>query len=82
MSANENNQKGKEAMHIEELTLHTRHLADQKTFYHTLLGLPLLSEAADSFTIQAGTTHLRFQQTELNVLYHLAFSIPGTAFQD
>src|SRR5258706_407343 len=69
-------------MQIEELTLHTQHLADQKAFYHTLLGLPLLWEAADSFTLQAGTTRLCFQETELDVLYHLAFSIPGTTFQE
>jgi hypothetical protein len=69
-------------MQIEELTLHTHHLADQKAFYHTLLGLPLLWEAADSFTLQAGTTRLCFQETELDVLYHLAFSIPGTTFQE
>src|SRR5258708_40328589 len=69
-------------MQIEELTLHTHHLADQKAFYHTLLGLPLLWEAVDSFTLQAGTTRLCFQETELDVLYHLAFSIPGTTFQE
>ena len=45
----ENHQKGATAMQIEELTLHTQYLADQKAFYHTLLGLPLLIEAADGF---------------------------------
>jgi hypothetical protein len=69
-------------MHIEELTLQTRHLADQKTFYHALLGLPLLAEAADAFTIQAGTTRLSFQETPHDILYHLALSLPGTTFHE
>ena len=63
-------------MHIQELSLHTRHLADQQVFYHTTLGLPLLAETADSFTIQAGTTRLRFQEGQQDVLYHVAFTIP------
>jgi len=69
-------------MHIQELSLQTRHLTDQKTFYHTTLGLPLLVETTDSFTIQAGTTRLRFQETEADVLYHVAFSIPYTNFRE
>lgn len=69
-------------MQIKELTLQTRYLAGQKAFYHTLLDLPLMAETTDSFTIQAGTTRLRFQETQQDVLYHLALSIPGMAFQE
>ena len=47
-------------MRIQELSLHTRQLADQKGFYRTILGLPLLAETVDSFKVQAGTTCLRF----------------------
>src|SRR5260370_12185719 len=71
----------RESMHIEELSLHTRHLGDQQTFYHTILGLPLLTETATSFTVQAGTTRLRFQETQHDVLYHVAFTIPRNTFQ-
>ena len=67
-------------MHIQELSLHTRHLADQKAFYGTTLGLPLLAETADAFTIQAGATRLRFQGTQQDVLYHVAFTIPRNTF--
>jgi len=67
-------------MRIQELSLHTRHLADQKDFYRTTLGLPLLAEMVDSFTIQAGTTRLRFQQGPHDVLYHVAFTIPRNTF--
>ena len=69
-------------MHIQELSLQTRHLANQKAFYHTILGLPLLLETTDSFTIQAGKTQLRFQETKTDVLYHVAFSIPHTSFRE
>jgi len=69
-------------MRIQELSLHTRHLADQKDFYRTTLGLPLLAEMVDSFTIQAGATRLRFQQAQHDVLYHVAFTIPRNTFTE
>ena len=67
-------------MRIQELSLHTRHLAEQQAFYRTTLGFPLLAQTADSFTIQAGTTRLRFQEGPRDVLYHLAFTIPRNTF--
>lgn len=69
-------------MHIEELSLYTRHPGDQQTFYHSILGLPLLAETATSFTVQAGTTRLRFQEMQQDVLYHVAFTIPRNTFQE
>ena len=38
-------------MHIQELTLQTRHLAEQKEFYNKILSLPLLAETDAKFTI-------------------------------
>ena len=73
-------QKSGELMLIQELSLHTRHLADQKAFYRTTLGLPQLSETVDSFTVQVGTTRLRFEEGQQDVLYHVAFTIPRTTF--
>lgn len=70
------------AMHIQELWLDTRHLAPQRAFYSATLGLPPVAEAPDSFTVQAGTTLLRFQQTEQDVLYHIAFTIPQQRFYE
>lgn len=67
-------------MRIQELSLQTRHLADQKEFYCATLGLPLLAETPDSFIVQAGTTRLRFQGAQQDVLYHVAFTIPRNAF--
>jgi len=69
-------------MQIQELTLQTRHVASQKTFYGHTLGWPLLSESPDSFTVKVGTTRLCFQQTEQDVLYHLAVTIPRNTFPE
>lgn len=67
-------------MHMRELSLQTRHLAGQKEFYCATLGLPLLAETSDSFIVQAGTTRLRFQGAQQDVLYHVAFTIPRNTF--
>ena len=67
-------------MRIQELSLHTRQLADQKAFYCIALGLPLLGETAVSFTVQDGATRLRFQETQQAVLYHVALTIPRDTF--
>jgi catechol-2,3-dioxygenase len=69
-------------MRIQELSLQTRHLADQKDFYHTALGVPLLTETTASFTLQAGATRLRFQEAQQDVLYHVAFTIPRNTFTE
>jgi catechol 2,3-dioxygenase-like lactoylglutathione lyase family enzyme len=67
-------------MHMKNLILQTHLLNKQKTFYHSILGLPLLAETTNSFTLQAGTTRLHFQQSESDVLYHLAFAVPPDTF--
>ena len=67
-------------MRIQELTLQTRHLAEQKEFYNKTLGLPLVTETDAEFTIQAGTTRLSFQETQQDVLYHVAFTLPRDTF--
>jgi catechol-2,3-dioxygenase len=69
-------------MRIQELSLHTRHLAEQKDFYHTALGLPLLAETTASFTLKAGATRLRFEEAQQDVLYHVAFTIPRNTFTE
>ena len=69
-------------MRIQELSLQTRHLAAQKDFYHTALGLPLLAETTAPFTLKAGATRLRFQEAQQDVLYHVAFTIPRNTFTE
>ncbi|GCE30124.1 hypothetical protein KDA_56080 [Dictyobacter alpinus] len=68
-------------MHIQELHLQTKHLNEQKKFYTDVLGLPLLTETAASFTVQAGTTRLSFQESQQETLYHIAFTIPTNKFK-
>lgn len=68
-------------MYIQKVLLQTNHLADQKRFYCTTLGLTLLHETADSFIVQSGTTQLSFQETQEDVPpYHVAFTIPRNMF--
>jgi hypothetical protein len=69
-------------MHIQELILHTRQVTAQKAFYCSTLGLPLLEEATGAFTVQAGTTRLCFQETQQDVLYHVALTIPRKTFHE
>ena len=65
-------------MRITELHLFTQDLHAQQLFYTKALGLPLVTETAASFTVQAGATRLMFQRTEQEgFLYHFAFSIPS-----
>ena len=67
-------------MRIQELSLYTSQLTVQKAFYCTILGLPLLAETVNSFTVQTGATRLRFQATQQEVLYHVALTIPRNTF--
>jgi len=69
-------------MHIQELSLDTRHLADQKDFYHSALGLPLVAETTASFALQTGATRLRFQEAQHDVLYHVTFMYPRNTFTE
>ncbi len=69
-------------MQIQELSLHTRRLAEQKAFYCGTLGFSLVAETTDTFTVQTGTTRLQFQETAHDALYHVAFTIPRTLFHE
>lgn len=69
-------QRKKRPMQITELTLATQQLQTQQQFYTTILGLPLNSASSEMFSVQVGSTHLTFQQTTAETLYHIAFAIP------
>src|SRR4029077_4573641 len=70
-------------MYIQKLLLQTNHLASQKHFYSVILGLSLATETTDTFSVQAGTTHLSFQEAKLDVPpYHIAFTIPRNTFHE
>lgn len=54
-------------------------LARMKEFYHGLIGLRLLEDTSDRFTIAAGQTRLTFLKPAANSgnpFYHFAFNIP------
>src|SRR5258705_2817568 len=73
--------KGHHTMNITELHLHTPHLAEERVFYTTTLGLPLMEETGDAFLVQAGETRLAFHATrQVEARYHFAFTIPGNAW--
>ncbi len=63
-------------MNFLELRLGTQDLARQRTFYKEALGLKLL-EDTERFTVQVGSTRLRFDAFESGAgTYHFAFNIP------
>ena len=64
---------------ILELELRARGLERQRDFYGRTLHLPVVEEAADRITIQAGATRLTFLQAgpeHGHPIYHFAFNIP------
>lgn len=64
---------------ILELELLARQLERQRDFYGRTLHLPVMAEAADRITIQAGGTRLTFLQAgpeHGHPIYHFAFNIP------
>jgi catechol 2,3-dioxygenase-like lactoylglutathione lyase family enzyme len=65
-------------MLITAATLQTPALAAQKRFYTEVLGLPLVAEGPDRFTVQAGQTALTFEAAAPGTQphYHFAFNIP------
>ncbi|MGH7601556.1 MAG: VOC family protein [bacterium] len=54
-------------------------LAKMKSFYHDLLGLPLIEEKTEEFTFAGGQTAVTFAQAQPEhgkPFYHVAFNIP------
>ena len=64
-------------MEFLELRLSTRDLTRQRDFYGETLGLKLLEESPKHFTVQTGSSSLRFDVSEGEIgTYHFAFNIP------
>ena len=70
-------------MKITAATLWTNDVKPMQDFYTGTLGFPLIEETATAFTLQIGTSQLRFEldTTEQPKQYHFAFNVPGDAFQ-
>ena len=60
------------------LKLRADRLQEQRAFYSETLGLPVVEESEQSFTIQAGETALEFERAgdQAAPWYHFAFNIP------
>lgn len=62
-------------MIIQRLELYTQVLTEQKNFYTQVLGMQMIGETADSFTVQAGYTRITFKHANERNIYHFAFNI-------
>ena len=71
-------------MVIRTLTIEALHLDVLQEFYCDILGLALIDEDDDSFTLQAGQTEIRVQQHMGNMepIYHIAFNIPANKINE
>ncbi len=63
-------------MIINELILYTQNVPKQLHFYSQVLGLSLLTNKVDRFTVKAGSSKLTFRQGQEHTQYHFAFNIP------
>lgn len=68
-------------LHFIELKLETSRLKAQKHFYTELLQLPLIDEAAESFTCQIGSSRLRFVNGSFVSPFHFAINIPSNQIE-
>jgi hypothetical protein len=76
-SSPERDESGPRIVSLELLT--AAPLAPMMTFYHRSLGLPVLDERPDRFTVGAGATRLSFASARPDggrPFYHFAFNIP------
>jgi len=71
-------------MIIRTLTIEALHLDALQEFYCDILGLALIDEDHNSFTLKAGLTELKVQQHTGNMepVYHIAFNIPSNKIQE
>ena len=69
-------------MKISQLTLYTRHLAEQKQFYTQVLTLPLLAEDEEKFTVKIGVSSLTFIASENTNPAHFAINISSNKIQE
>ncbi|MFC3802632.1 VOC family protein [Cohnella sp. GCM10012308] len=71
-------------MRIQHVQLLTKHLDHLKTFYINELGLPLVKDSEDTFTVDIGRSALTFVQTDdaEEPFYHFAFDIPRNKIEE
>lgn len=70
-------------MRIKHVTLYTTALVHQQVFYHQVLGFPLITTDAESFTLQTGDSMLTFRKSYDGAhIHHFAFNIPAEQFEE
>ena len=70
-------------MKIQELTIFTNQLVEQRQFYSEILELDILSESKDFVLFNIGSSNLKFVKREkLATPYHFAFNIPSKKEKD
>lgn len=69
-------------MIIEELTLFTSNIQQQRHFYKNILGFEILEDRPDHLSFKTGKSVLNFQYATKVVPSHLAFNIPYNAIYD
>jgi catechol-2,3-dioxygenase len=69
-------------MKISELVLYTNKLEGQKEFYTATLGLPIINENKDSFSVRVGESILTFIAGKENTTYHFAINISSFQIKD
>lgn len=69
-------------MHIQKLTLHTRDLSLQRTFFIEQLGITPVEQTDRSVAFRLGRTLLAFEENpRWDGLYHYALQIPARQFE-
>mgnify|MGYP000875189366 CR=1 FL=1 len=69
-------------MRIKKLQLFTHKLEAEKDFYVNSIGMELVSEQEDSFTLNIGWSELTFTKSEQTHLYHYCFLIPANQLNE
>ncbi len=69
-------------MKIQELTIYTSRLSEQKQFYPKTLGLTIINESNNEVLFNIGYSSLRLIKREGNTPYHFAFNIPSNKEED
>jgi catechol 2,3-dioxygenase-like lactoylglutathione lyase family enzyme len=71
-------------MRILELDIETAPLAQQREFYESILGLPLLEQSSEQLVLAAGATQLILRAAPAGTEpgYHFAFGIPSNLFAE
>ena len=71
-------------MQFRNIGLHTNNLEAQRQFYADVLGLTLVQDYEEFFSVSVGRTLLTFdhQPAKVDNIYHFAFNIPKNKFEE